>query len=270
MSLEGESELALATQALEQLPEHSLLILDRLYGQGPFVEALSAACAARASHFLVRVRGKLRVEKTSALADGSAWVEVRVCAPQKPRRVLRTELVREVRARVWNRRQEQWSEVRLWTSLGPEQASAEALVALYARRWEQEIFLQGTQDPTARQRPAARPDPGERRPGNPGLAGRRRTAGRRATGRRRARRPSPRRHRSRPHRAGARADCPQRAARAPPALLRAQSAATQQEMAPHAHALLRHLADKGRTPADCLKALGLALPCRCETTKLRP
>jgi hypothetical protein len=138
--LNGQSELALAREVLAQLPGQSLLILDRLYGQGPFVDQLAGVCAARASHFLVRVREKLDVQILEKLPDGSAWVEVRVCDPEKPRRVLRTIRVREVRGRVWNRRKKLWSEVRLWTSLVPEQATPEELLGLYARRWEQEIF----------------------------------------------------------------------------------------------------------------------------------
>lgn len=138
--LHGQSELALSGEVLAQLPAQSLLILDRLYGQGPFVDQLTGVCAARASHFLVRVREKLGAPVIEKLPDGSAWVEVRVCDPDKPRRVLRTIRVREVRGRVWNRRRKQWSEVRLWTSLGPEQATPEELLGLYARRWEQEIF----------------------------------------------------------------------------------------------------------------------------------
>ncbi len=136
----AQSELALAAEVLPQLPAQSLLILDRLYGQGPFVDRLSAVCAARASHFLVRVREKIAAEASDKLPDGSAWVEVRVCDPEKPREVLRTLRVREVRGRVWNRRQQQWSDVRLWTSLGPEEATPQELLALYARRREQEIF----------------------------------------------------------------------------------------------------------------------------------
>ena len=104
------------------------------------MDQLAGVCAARASHFLVRVREKLDAQILEKLPDGSAWVGVRVCDPDKPRRVLRTIRVREVRGRVWNRRKKLWSEVRLWTSLGPEQATPEELLGLYARRWEQEIF----------------------------------------------------------------------------------------------------------------------------------
>ena len=140
LGLHAQSELALAAEVLPQLPEQSLLILDRLYGQGRFVDVLSGVCAARASHFLVRVREKIAAGVIEKLPDGSAWVEVRVCDPKKPREVLRSIRVREVRGRVWNRRQQQWSDVRLWTSLGPEEATPQELLALYARRWEQEIF----------------------------------------------------------------------------------------------------------------------------------
>lgn len=48
-------------QLWESLPHHSLLILDRYYGQ---------------SHLLVRVRDKLNVKVQRNYADGSAEVEV--------------------------------------------------------------------------------------------------------------------------------------------------------------------------------------------------
>ena len=46
---------------------------------------------------------------------------------------------REVRGQVWSRSQKQWVEVRLWTSLSPQHASARELLAAYAKRWEQEL-----------------------------------------------------------------------------------------------------------------------------------
>jgi hypothetical protein len=58
----------------------------------------------------------------------------------KKRQVLQTLEVREVRGRVWQRVAKKWVDVRLWTSLSVEQASALELIALYARRWEQEVF----------------------------------------------------------------------------------------------------------------------------------
>ena len=58
----------------------------------------------------------------------------------KQRQVLKTLEVREVRGRVWKRSEKEWVDVRLWTNLREEQASATEVIALYARRWEQEVF----------------------------------------------------------------------------------------------------------------------------------
>lgn len=141
LGLEGESEQVLSVPLLEALPPQSLLILDRLYGQAPMLEALQGQCsAAREQHYLVRVRTKLAVRVRTPHAEGSALVEVALRDKARPRRVLKTLLVREVRGRVWSRAQNQWVEVRLWTSLSVAQASAQELIELYARRWEQEVF----------------------------------------------------------------------------------------------------------------------------------
>jgi hypothetical protein len=86
------------------------------------------------------VRAKLAVKVGSLLADGSAQVEVTLRDKVKPRLVLKTLVVREVRGRVWSRVQNKWVEVRLWTSLSLEEATAVQLIELYARRWEQEVF----------------------------------------------------------------------------------------------------------------------------------
>ena len=94
-------------------------------------------------HFLTRVRGELAVKIIETLAEGSALVEVTLrnkLNKLNKRCVLKTLRVCEVRGRVWNRAAKQWLEVRLWTSLGVEQASPRELLARYARRWEQEVF----------------------------------------------------------------------------------------------------------------------------------
>ena len=132
--------IGLDGQVLERLPEESLVIVDRLYGHAPFTAQLTDICAARGRHFLVRVRAKLAAPVRETLPDGSAWVEVRVHPTGQPRHIERTIRVREVRVRVFHRTEKTWSEVRLWSSLGPEQASARELAQLYARRWEQELF----------------------------------------------------------------------------------------------------------------------------------
>ncbi len=141
LGLEGESEQVLSQPLLEELPPRSLLILDRLYGQAPMLAALQRHCtAAREQHYLVRVRSKLAVKVKTPLADGSALVEVSLRDKACHRIVLDTLTVREVRGRVWSRAQNKWVEVRLWTSLSVEQAGAEQVMELYARRWEQEVF----------------------------------------------------------------------------------------------------------------------------------
>lgn len=141
LGLDGESELALSIPLLEALPQQSLLILDRLYGQAPMLDALQQQCAAsKEQHYLVRVKSKFAVKVDTLLEDGSALVEVSLRDKVRQRQVLKTLKVREVRGRVWSRTQNKWVEVRLWTSLGVGQARAEQLLELYARRWEQEVF----------------------------------------------------------------------------------------------------------------------------------
>lgn len=141
IGLEGQSEHALSAAVLAHLPQRILLILDRLYGQAPMLAQLQARCSAlKEQHYLVRVRAKLGVKVRRVLADGSAMVEVKLRDKVKQHQVLQTLEVREVRGRVWKRAGKQWVDVRLWTSLSVEQASAREIIALYARRWEQEVF----------------------------------------------------------------------------------------------------------------------------------
>ncbi len=164
MAFGALNEKALCQPLWESLPERSLLILDRYYGQAPMLQELQRQCETHSSHFLVRVRDRLNVKVQRPCGDGSAQVTVTLRErepasagapegeasaeqpapargrPRKhpPQKV--SELtVREVRGRM-QCGSGQWAEVRLWTSLGPQQASAEQLLELYARRWEQELF----------------------------------------------------------------------------------------------------------------------------------
>lgn len=162
MQLGPMSEKVLCQHLWEGLPQESLLILDRYYGQAPMLGQLQSRCEARSSHFLVRVRDKLKVKVQQPHADGSATVVVTLREPApatqpadelvakpartrgRPRKHAASKMselkVREVRGRVLRSSDQKWVEVRLWTSLSPQQASAEQLLELYARRWEQEIF----------------------------------------------------------------------------------------------------------------------------------
>jgi hypothetical protein len=130
----------LASQLLSRLPAQSLLLGDRLYGNGAFIaRILAGAPAGPAQAFLLRVSKTPRPKRIKTLADSSALVEV--CLAREEAELLgrKTILVREIRGRV-RRPGRAWSEVRLWTSLLHEKAHpALALLALYARRWEQEI-----------------------------------------------------------------------------------------------------------------------------------
>ena len=136
----AESESALAAELLTHLPEDSLLLGDRLYGNGTFVgRLLATAPAGLKQAFLLRVGQPPKPKRLQGLPDGSALAEVALGGEQAQTLGVKTVLVREVRGRV-RRPGGTWSEVRLWTSLLDAKAHpALELLGLYARRWEQEI-----------------------------------------------------------------------------------------------------------------------------------
>ena len=113
---------------------------DRLYGHGAFVgRLLATAPAGWEQAFLLRVGRAPKPRKIAALDDGSTLVEVALGPDEAQTLGTKTVRVREVRGRV-RRPGGAWSEGRLWTSLLDAQAHpALALLALYARRWEQEL-----------------------------------------------------------------------------------------------------------------------------------
>lgn len=134
---ENESEAELAAQVLGSLPEKSLLLADRYHGNGAFLARLLAGAPSQA--FLVRVSQIPRPRLIETLPDGSALIEVRLAREEAGLLERESLLVREVRGRV-RRPGGAWSEVRLWTSLTDAKAHpALGLLALYARRWEQEL-----------------------------------------------------------------------------------------------------------------------------------
>lgn len=130
----GESEMVLAKRLLERLPENCLLICDRYYGVGAFLGLLVERFRHISGAFLLRVRGNLTPKMLETLGDGSALVSVKIPESKK------TVLVREVRGRV-RRKGGKWVDVRFWTNLlDIAQYPARELLALYARRWEQELM----------------------------------------------------------------------------------------------------------------------------------
>jgi len=126
----GESEMVLAKRVLSAQPEKSLLISDRYYG----VPALLIGLPAEGDrHCLVRVKTNLKRRLLQVYPDGSALVEIR--SGEK------TRVVREILGRVQRGGGGAFTTVRLWTSLLDwRRHPAGELLALYSRRWEQEIF----------------------------------------------------------------------------------------------------------------------------------
>jgi hypothetical protein len=130
LGAQGESEMVLAKEVLAAQPEKSLIINDRYYG---VAEVLVDLPAEAQRHFLARVRANLKRRLLEVYPDGSALVEIKSDKG--------TRLVREVLGRVQRKGRGAATTVRLWSSLLDWQRyPAAELLALYARRWEQELF----------------------------------------------------------------------------------------------------------------------------------
>jgi hypothetical protein len=122
--------MVLAKRVLVSQPAKSLLLSDRYYGVGQLLVGLSGEDQ---RHFLVRVKSNLKRRLLEVYPDGSALVEI---GKGEQRR-----LVREILGRVQRGGRGAGTTVRLWTSLLDwRRYPATELLALYARRWEQEIF----------------------------------------------------------------------------------------------------------------------------------
>ena len=130
LGAKGESEMVLAQQVLLAQPVKSLMLSDRYYGVAKVLVRLSEQDE---RHFLVRVKEKLKRRFLEAYPDGSALVEITSGKE--------TRLVREISGRVQRGGRGPGTTVRLWTSLLDwRRHPAAELLALYARRWEQEVF----------------------------------------------------------------------------------------------------------------------------------
>lgn len=135
----GQSEWELARSVLARLPKRVLLLADRLYGCGAFLEQALTTCARVGSHVLVRARRDLTARVRTRLPDGSRLVRVPVRAPGG--RIRHWLEVREIRVRV-GRPGHRTHALRLWTSLlDARTAPALELAQLYARRWEHELYF---------------------------------------------------------------------------------------------------------------------------------
>jgi hypothetical protein len=140
VGVQQESEWALSHRLLERIQSGWLILADRLYGVGAFVNELLVSVQTVGSHFLVRVRGNLKTKVIAVLKDGSALVRVAMVDAGGKRRKAGSIVVREICGRV-RRPNGSWVSVRLWTDLLDDaKHPAAELLALYARRWEIELF----------------------------------------------------------------------------------------------------------------------------------
>jgi hypothetical protein len=136
----GQSEWELSLSLLAQLPKKMLLLADRLSGCAAFAAVASRACKRVGSHFLFRARTQIHVQRIRRLKDGSRLVRVPVRKKGKPRQIVEWLELREIRAML-HRKGHPSVELRLWTTLlDAKEAPAHELVALYALRWEHELF----------------------------------------------------------------------------------------------------------------------------------
>lgn len=139
VGIKGECEWTLTARLLESLPQHSLLIVDRLSGCGKYFAEIMKTCGVRQSEALVRARANVKSKKIRQLSDGSAWV--RIGPSGKKRGMEKAIEVREIRGRIRKPGNKKWIEVRFWTTLADEKKyPGMELLKLYGFRWEHEIF----------------------------------------------------------------------------------------------------------------------------------
>jgi hypothetical protein len=141
IGLENEQEMELALKMLPLLEASDLLIADRLFGVGYFLdEVKKSACGA----LLLKVPNSQTSREVKQLEDGSYLVEVDVRSRKRPATIIATHLVREIRYEITstNARGERVSEqARLWTTLSDvSKYPARELIDLYHKRWEHELY----------------------------------------------------------------------------------------------------------------------------------
>lgn len=128
----NESEAVLSQRLWSQLPERSLLLMDRYHGVAKRLLELRRAQPEGQREVLARVKEDLKAAVLEVYPDGSALVEIGSGKEKM--------LVREIRGQV-RRGHSKWSQVRLWTTLLDWRVyPARELLELYGRRWEQEGF----------------------------------------------------------------------------------------------------------------------------------
>jgi hypothetical protein len=139
VGVEQESEWELSQRLIQKIRPGWLVIADRLYGVGVFLNQLLVRGRTVGSHCLLRVKKDIKVKVQEVLKDGSGLVKVFV-ADGRGHKKRGAVIVREIKGRV-RRPNGKWVTVRLWTDLVDASAyPARELLALYAQRWEIELF----------------------------------------------------------------------------------------------------------------------------------
>ena len=133
----SEGEQQLAARVWEQVPEHSLVIGDRLFGTARTLWEAEQAWQERDIAVLARVRDNIQIQVLERLTDGSALVEVPV---REGKRIVAVLKVREIQAHGVGVNGKAFT-LRLWTTLlDPNKYPAEELACHYAERWEHELY----------------------------------------------------------------------------------------------------------------------------------
>ena len=133
----SQSEQQLAARLWQQVPEHSLVIGDRLFGTARTLWEATQAWQERDIAVLARVRENINTEILERLSDGSALIQVPV---RENQRVISTLRLREIQAHGVAPRGKAFT-LRLWTTLlDPKSHPAEELARHYIDRWEHELY----------------------------------------------------------------------------------------------------------------------------------
>lgn len=137
VSAASEGEQQLAARIWSQVPEHSLVIGDRLFGTARTLWEASEAWQERDIVVLARVRDNIQMTVLQRFGDGSALIEVPV---REGQRVIGSLKLREIQARGVGVNGKAFT-LRLWTTLlDAKQYPAQDLARHYAERWEQELY----------------------------------------------------------------------------------------------------------------------------------
>ena len=130
------AELALAEDLWPTLPDHSITVLDKLYGSPGTLFAISRGGEER--HWLVRRKKNAtgKVIETFTKNDQLVEITTTTTARKKDPTLPKKFTARAIRSKVPGAREPRWL---LTSLLDPKEYPAKELVALYHERWEIEI-----------------------------------------------------------------------------------------------------------------------------------